>query len=373
MQTKTQTKTENPSYLSQQLITYIGNKRALLPFIGTALDEVRRRLGKDKLIAADIFAGSGVVSRYLKAYSSVLYANDLEGYAQRVNQCYLANREQVDMNRLSRFFEKTTERLSKEPLRAGFITELYSPQSDRDIKSGERVFYTRRNAMYIDTARQLLEEVPEPFRTYLLGPLLCEASVHTNTSGVFKGFYKSKHTGIGKFGGDGQNALSRIMGDIELKLPVFSEFSCETHVTRRDANELAGELPEMDLAYIDPPYNEHPYGSNYFMLNLINDYERPADVSKVSGIPKGWNRSRYNRRREALAAMQQLCTDLKASHLLISFSDEGFISKEDMVEMLEKLGDVCVLDKEYNTFRGSRNLSARDIHVREYLYLVEKR
>ena len=29
------------------------------------------------------------------------------------------------------------------------------------------------------------------------------------------------------------------------------------------------------------------------------------------------------------------------------------------------------MEKEYNTFRGSRNLNNRDIHVKEYLYLVE--
>ncbi len=365
-------KTENPSYLSEQLITYIGNKRALLPFIGTAVDEVRQSLGREKLTVADIFSGSGVVSRYLKGYASVLYANDLEGYAERVNRCYLANREDVDFEVLTRYFEEAGRRLSEEPLREGFITELYSPRLDTDIQEGERVFYTRRNAMYLDPARQLIEEVPEPYRTYLMGPLLCEASVHTNTSGVFKGFYKSKHTGIGKFGGDGQNALSRIMGDVELKMPIFSEFSCETQVTRKDANELAGELPKLDLVYMDPPYNEHPYGSNYFMLNLINEYRRPAEVSRVSGIPTDWNRSQYNRRAHALGEMEELCQMLKANYLLISFSDEGFISKEDMVEMLEKLGEVSVLDKKYNTFRGSRNLAARDIHVREYLYLVNK-
>jgi len=50
----------------------------------------------------------------------------------------------------------------------------------------------------------------------------------------------------------------------------------------------------VDLIYLDPPYNQHPYGSNYFMLNLICTNERPHTLSKVSGIPGDWNKSQYN-------------------------------------------------------------------------------
>jgi len=43
-----------------------------------------------------------------------------------------------------------------------------------------------------------------------------------------------------------------------------------------------------------------------------------------------------------------------------------------MKSMLNKIGKVTVLETRYNTFRGSRNLNNRDIHVKEYLYLLEK-
>jgi adenine-specific DNA methylase len=88
-----------------------------------------------------------------------------------------------------------------------------------------------------------------------------------NTSGVFKGFYKNKETGIGQFGGSNQDALLRIKGD--LPFPIFSDFNCEVMVYNDDSNNVIKTAPEVDLAYVDPPYNQHPYGSNYFMLNLI--------------------------------------------------------------------------------------------------------
>ena len=366
-------KTEKPEYLSEQIITYIGNKRALLDFIGVAVDEVKSELKKDKLDIVDFFSGSGIVSRFMKQHADTLYVNDLEKYAETVNRCYLANEDEVDFAVLDKYYNEIKNKLDNEPLKRGFISELYSPKDDQDIKKGERVFYTVRNANYIDTARQLIEEIPEPYKTYLLAPLIYEASVHNNTSGVFKGFYKNSKTGIGQYGGNGRNALQRIMADIELKLPVFSTFSCDVHISREDANKLAKDLPEVDLAYMDPPYNQHPYGSNYFMLNLIDTYEKPKDISKVSGIPKGWNKSDYNKKQSAKESMLDICVNAKAKYLLISFSDDGFITKDEMVKMLSDIGEVKVFDKEYNTFRGSRNLSGRDIHVKEYLYLVRKK
>lgn len=363
---------ENPEYLTDQIVTYLGNKRALLDFIGTAVSLVCDEIGRDEIDMADVFSGTGIVARYFKKYARNLYVNDLEGYSETLNRCYLANKAEVDLKSLIGHFEALRRRLAEEPLKSGFITELYSPDDDNEIRIGERVFYTARNARYIDTARQMLDDVPDPFRTFLLGPLLFEASVHNNTSGVFKGFYKNTKTGIGQFGGDARNALSRIMADIELRLPIFSNFSCNFTVFREDAGKLAKHLPHVDLAYLDPPYNEHPYGSNYFMLNLINDYKRPDATSRVSGIPKNWNRSAYNYPTRTFAEFRSLCESLDASFLLVSFNDEGFISRAEMSEMLRKIGTVRVLEKEYNTFKGCRNLGDRKIHVHEYLYLVKK-
>ena len=363
---------ESEAYLTEQIITYIGNKRSLLSFIGTAVNVVKEELGKDKLDIVDIFSGSGVVSRFFKQHAGVLYANDLEDYCGTINRCYLSNLDEIDFEQLTAAYHEIKTVLDTEPLKGGFISEMYAPLDDQSIKQGERVFYTTRNARYIDTARQLIETLSEPYKTLLLAPLLYEASVHTNTSGVFKGFYKNSKTGIGQFGGDGRNALQRIMADIHLKLPVFSNHSCKTVVLQKDANQLAKELPLVDLVYMDPPYNQHPYGSNYFMLNLINNYQRPEEVSRVSGIPIEWNKSPYNKKQTARDSILDLCVNLKARYLLISFSSDGFVSKEEMVEMLSSVGEVELFDKEYNTFRGCRNLSGRDIHVKEYLYLVRK-
>jgi len=363
--------TEKKEYLTQQLITYIGNKRALLDFIGEGIGRVQKKLGRKKLITFDAFSGSGIVARYFKQFSDLLVVNDLEKYSAITNGCYLSNEDELNMEDLRNYYREIKEGLQGR-LTRGIISELYAPLDDKNILENERVFYTSRNAMYIDTARQLIEKIPREEQKFFLAPLLSQASIHANTSGVFKGFYKNRETGIGQFGGRNMDALLRITGEIELPFPVFSNFSCETVICNGDTNEIIKNLPDVDLAYLDPPYNQHPYGSNYFMLNLIADYKKPVGASKISGIPKDWNRSPYNKQNKACEALAKLVGDIKAKYVLISFNSDGFIGIEEMRKILGKAGRVEVLETKYNTFRGSRNLKNREIHVKEYLYLLEK-
>ncbi|MDR2247506.1 MAG: DNA adenine methylase [Treponema sp.] len=363
---------ENEAYLTQQLITYLGNKRALLRFIGRGIEKIRGRLNKDTLTMFDVFSGSGIVARFFKRFSSVLIANDLEKYSALINQCYLSNMDEASLLKIKKYYREIMHELSKNKWEKGIIANLYAPKDERDIKPDERVFYTTRNARYIDTVRKLIDTIPSGEQKYFLAPLLSEASIHANTSGVFKGFYKNRETGIGQFGGKNQDALGRIKGNIHLPFPVFSNFYADVVIFNGDANKIIQAAPEVDVAYLDPPYNQHPYGSNYFMLNLIVDYKYPGSASKISGIPDNWNRSEYNKENFAYNALKELAANIKAKYILISFNSEGFIGFNEMKAVLEQMGRLEVLETPYNTFRGSRNLNNRKIYVKEYLYLLEK-
>ncbi len=364
---------ENPDYLTRQLITYIGNKRTLLGPIGDAVEQVKLRLGKDKLEVLDAFAGSGVVSRLMKAHASRLVTNDTEDYARVIGECFLTNRSNAPIENLEETIDRLNDIVDSAPLAPGFIERLYSARDEANITPEDRVFYTRANARRLDNYRRLIESEPEELRSLLLGPLLSKASVHANTSGVFKGFYKDKNTGLGKFGGSAADALTRIQGEIRLEPPVLSDFECESEVFQMDANKLVKKVGGFDVAYFDPPYNQHPYGSNYFMLNLLVNYIEPNGLSRVSGIPENWRRSDYNVRAKSLARLTELIEDVDARFILLSFNNEGYIRPEDLRRVLEKVGNVDVFDLKYNTFRGSRNLRDRSIHVTEHLFLAEKR
>ncbi|MFW0787777.1 DNA adenine methylase [Gordonia sp. CPCC 206044] len=364
--------TDEPEFLGSQLLTYLGNKRALLPLIDRAAAQVQDRVGR-KLTVLDAFSGSGVVSRLLKSRARVVMANDLESYARVMSDCHLTNRDDIDLSEIGSLVDEFNAQVDAGHHVEGFIEELYAPDDDHDIKPGERVFYTRDNARRLDAYATLIHGSEPRLVPFLLAPLLSEASVHANTSGLFKGFHKDKNTGLGRFGGAGEHALIRILGTIRLAAPVLSRHSAEKRVLQMDANDLPGHVGPVDIAYLDPPYNQHPYGSNYFMLNLLTRYRRPEEVSRVSGIPVDWNRSAYNTRSSSAELLHDLAHSLDAKYLLVSFNDEGFITPDTMTDILSSVGTITEFRMRYNTFRGSRNLRGRSTHVTEHLYLVEKR
>ena len=361
---------DSESYLSEQIITYLGNKRSLLSLIGEGLQHAQTRLNKEKLVCLDLFSGSGIVSRFLKAFSQLLIVNDLESYSRIINNCYLTNSDVAEELELDRHHRRLI-RYIHENLTPGLIAEHYAPQDDDSIQKGERVFYSRKNAIYLDTARRAIDLLPEELRVYFIAPLLSQASVHTNTSGVFKGFYKNGE-GIGQFGGSGKNALQRILRPIELPQPIFSRYNCDTEIYCEDANSLIDRLPECDIAYLDPPYNQHPYGSNYFMLNVLANYDIPSEISQVSGIPNNWNRSHYNVKNAAAKALFNLIERCPAKFILLSYSSEGFINYDEMMAFLKTQGRLDVLETNYSAFKASRNFRNRPKTVTEFLFLLEK-
>ncbi|AIN93733.1 DNA adenine methylase [Treponema putidum] len=364
---------ENKDFLTTQIITYLGNKRSLIYKIEDEVKSIRKNLNKEKLICADLFSGSGIVARMLKKYSSKIIVNDLENYSYVINGCYLTNKEEYPKKLCNELRNEIISSCLKEKI-PGIITKNYAPKDDNKIQRGERVFYTHKNALLIDTYRNFIDKIisEENLKRFFLAPLITEASIHVNTSGVFKGFYKNKNTGIGCFGASGKNALTRILGEVELKEPVFSNFNSELEIFTKDAVLLSKEIKNVDMVYIDPPYNQHPYGSNYFMLNLILKNRLDVPISPVSGITQGWKRSVFNKRHSALKSLEEIISSLDSKYAIISYNSEGFISFEEMSSMLQKYGELKTSKIKYNTFRGSRNLNNRSIHVSEYLFVLKK-
>ncbi|MEW6556662.1 MAG: DNA adenine methylase [Elusimicrobiota bacterium] len=365
----------NP-YFTTQLITYIGNKRSLLPFLNKTITDIKRMLKKDKLCIFEGFSGSGAVSRLLKYHASQLFVNDMEDYCEILSKCYLVNKSETDLN----FISETIQWLNQNKLKflqkiPGFIEKNYAPKNDNDIKPCERVFYTNRNAKIIDNLKYLIySKIDKSYRHFFLAPLIVEASIHTNTSGVFKGFHKKN--GNGWFGGMGENALTRIKGEINLEMPLFSGVECEVNIFKEDVNELikSSLINQFDLVYYDPPYNQHPYGSNYFMLNIIaNESEEIEIQNGISGIAKNWKRSQYNKRKTAEESLGNLIENTPAKYILLSYNNEGLIPTDKIKLILTKYGKVELQKKEYNTYRGSRNLRDRNIKVQELLWILEKK
>lgn len=375
------------NYLKNNLIAYIGNKRRLLPFIENAFLNI---LEEDKNIktALDLFAGSGSVSRLLKTLNLKVYSNDWEYYSYILNYAHICINEKDVKNMFKHTggVENTINIINNiETIndKDRYISKYYAPLDDNkpDLKN-ERLFYTQYNATRIDIIRHNIEElyknkaINKKEYYYLLASIIYEGATHTNTSGVFKAF----HSG---FGGRNKDALKRILSPISLKeLSLYDGIKGE--VSMLDANEyvLKNKDKHFDLVYLDPPYNQHQYGSNYHLLNTIALWDKPKINREIyingkktdkGGIRKDWvkTKSDYCYKKTAKDAFKNLIDNINASHIVLSYSTDGIIDYDDLISILESKGKLKIVTSEYTKYRGAKRSVINKTKNVEYLFIVD--
>ena len=366
------------AYYTDQIITYMGNKRKVIPHIEHIIQLIQERLGKEKLTIGEGFSGSGVVSRLFKNHASELYTNDLAGYSNTINKCYLANPDRITIDLIAKYIEQANIFVINNNSETKFIQLHWSPKTDT-VLAGERAYFTKENGRRIDSYQEyIINQVPADYQHYLLAPLLVEASKHNNCSGNFAAFYKKDN--IGHFGGKNENDLKRITQNIELPFPLFSINECKVSVSQKDVNVWIKDknIPELDLVYYDPPYNKHPYHIYYFLLDLINKWDTTIQIPNTfRGQPKEWQSSLYNSHSKANNAFEELIKHTRAKYILVSYNNEGIIS--NMKEILSKYGVVTekfIEHSTYNRMKGiadyKRNPGKEVANIKECLYLLEK-
>ncbi|MFN3648248.1 MAG: DNA adenine methylase [Armatimonadota bacterium] len=354
-------------YVFHQLIPYIGNKRKLLGLIGEAL---ARTGGTREGTFLDLFAGSGVVSRMAKRLGYRVLANDWEPYALELNRCAVECSTPPPFTALGGY-QAAIQTLNTLPPAEGWVTRHLCPRDDRACDPRvERMFYTRANGMRLDAMREQVAQwerdglLDPAERACLLAPMLYQASYTSNTSGVFKGFHHG-------WGGQTGTALYRILSRLTLRPALFHENGRENRVYRTDATALARKLREerveVDVAYLDPPYNQHPYGSNYHVLNTVALWDHPSLSERIEGRNKAgirldWRterRSAYNHRGDAERAYRELLGELEARWILTSYSTDGMIPLPKLLAACLERGRTEVVLRRYKRYRVSTQRYSR--------------
>ena len=373
-------------FLTRQIIAYIGNKRKLLSLIHAALEQSSVAIGEGTTFA-DLFSGSGVVSRFAKFLGFEVYTNDWEPYAEILSKGFVALNK-TEFNRLFSGEEQFNALIAEinafpEPQPEDqYIAKYYAPHSD-DIAQAdfhvERLFYTRQNALALDKIRNYVEthfpDRNDPRRQILIALLIYEAATHTNTSGVFKAFHKG-------FGGHGKDALSRILAPIALHEPVLIDSKSPVHVFRQDANELVRTLPPLDVVYLDPPYNQHQYGSNYHLLNTIAKWDKIPEPMELdengvlvnkAAIRTDWvnTRSLYCYRKTATDTFRDLVQHIRAKLILVSYSSDGIIPFEEMKSICLEKGYVSIVTSGYTVYRGGKQSNSRKNTDIEFILAID--
>jgi adenine-specific DNA-methyltransferase len=330
------------------VIKYIGSKRTLVPLIRAAAAELPVRS------ACDLFAGTTRVGQALRALGIEVVSNDLASYSEVFGRAYIAARRDVDRDRVAAALRE----LESLPGRDGYFTEAFC-RAARYIQP--------HNGRRIDAMRDAVDTLglDEVERALVLTSLVEAADRVDSTTGLQMAYLKTW--------------APRSYNDLELRLPPPVPGPVG-RVVREDANALAPAL-DVDLVYVDPPYNQHSYFSNYHVWETLVRWDAPARYG-VAGkrVDCRERKSRYNSRREAPAALAGLLGSLTAPWLLLSFNDEGFHDPAEVGALLAERGYVGRIDVDSKRYVGAQigiydpsgNRVGRVTHLRnhEHLFVV---
>ena len=381
------------SYFTKQILTYMGNKRTFLSKIDEIISFIKKSLNKENIDIAEGFSGSGIVSRLFKNrvmsnYEKPLknlYVNDMAGYSETLNKCYLTSTNDLstdDLENLISHLKHMTNFLSKKQNKEPFISKYWAPQDDNNIQENERVYFTHQNACNIDMMMYYINNfVEEKYKALLMGPLLVQCSIHNNTNGQFSAYYKDENKLKGMFGGKKKVDLKRITGEILPILPVLTSHKAKINISKLDANKWIKTIPKVDLIYYDPPYNKHPYNIYYFLLDIINNWDITMDIPDTyRGQPKNWTKSAYCSFKNAKSSFEELIKEShkKTNFILISYNNKGIIPIKEMKAILKKYGELSEIPVEHKVYNKLLGIAAKkrqkkNTKVNEFLYLLDCR
>jgi adenine-specific DNA-methyltransferase len=331
------------------VIKYLGSKRALVPRIRETILRLPVRS------VCDLFAGTTRVGQALREAGLHVVSNDTASYSEAFGRAYIEAGEELDRDRVRRLLAQ----LQELPPRPGYVTRTFCEDAR---------YFTPANGARIDAIRAELDrlELDEVERGVLLTALLEAADRVDSTVGLQMAYLK--------------RWAPRALNPLELREPHAVAGPAGT-VSRRDANELARDLEGIDCAYVDPPYNQHSYFGNYHVWETIvrNDAPPAYGVARKRADVRE-NRSPYNSKRLAAAALRDLVEHAATPWLVVSCSDEGFHDLGDVRALLAEAGyvaETAVDNPRYvgarigiHNPRGERVGAVSHVRNRELLFVV---
>ncbi len=290
------------------MIKYLGSKRTLVPVLGAIAEAAGART------AVDLFTGTTRVAQELKRRGIEVTACDLATYSQVLSDCYVAtDATAIDEDELA----AEIERLDALPGRPGYVTRTFCEEAR---------YFQPHNGARVDAIRDALEEHRgTALFPILLTALLLAADRVDSTTGLQMAYLKQWS--------------QRSYQDLELRVPEL--LPGPGHTVGGDALETVDLLPAVDLMYLDPPYNQHRYFTNYHVWETLVRWDAPETYGVArkrvdARDPEG--RSAFNSKPGMPAAMADLLARARADLLVVSYNDESWISAEEMTAMLRATG-----------------------------------
>jgi adenine-specific DNA-methyltransferase len=307
------------------MIKYLGSKRTLVPVLGhiAAASEAKTAL--------DLFTGTTRVARAFKQQGIHVTTVDTASYSEVFGKTWI----QLDSNDFDHEgLESAILKLNQISGQAGYFTKKFCEEAR---------FFQPVNGERVDAIREAIEADYQGTELYfpLLTSLILATDKLDSTTGVQMAFLKQW--------------TQRSNAALQMKDPELIAGQGLSYLA--DATKVISELPEVDLAYLDPPYNQHRYFGNYHIWESLVRWDKPETygvANKRIDTRSEENRSAFNSRKTMPQALEKVLLETKAKNLILSFNNESWITADDLIEIAKSRGHVKILDIDFKRYVGSK-------------------
>ncbi len=261
---------------------YIGNKENILDKIYSILTEN----GVEGDSFFDFFSGTTSVARYYKKLGYRVFSSDFLYLSFCLQKAYIENNREPLFGRLlptllsvrcASFFASPLEQVvaylnTISPVK-GFIYKNYTPEGTAALDR-PRMYFSSENGKVIDAIRIQIEKwkiedlITDSEYYILLACLIETVSFYANVAGVYAAFQKKWDP--------------RAVKPLTLRPIEIIENDRDNKVYNANSLDLVPDI-DVDILYVDPPYNGRQYLPNYHLLETIAKYDAPS-IHGVTGM-----------------------------------------------------------------------------------------
>ena len=334
---------------------YLGNKDSITHIIKNIISTKVRIT--PTTILFDALCGTGSIANAFKTTCNVIINDSLNcattyAYGRMVAASCTFN--SLGFNPF-KFFN------ANENIIEGFFYTNYSPGGS------DRMYLSAYNAGRVDYFRQTIEEwyvndkINEEEYRYLLACLIESVSFVSNTAGVYGAFLKKWD----------ERALKNIQF-IDLSDGILPMHNIDVYT---DKLEQIIENIQCNILYLDPPYTQNQYGTQYHLLETLVLDDRPKKISKVTGSRSTSEmRSDWSKIYKVHILLDKILAKTSAQHIFISYNNDGDMSKDFIEAIMKRYGYESTFERIEIPYKKYENWKSQNKKKHyEYLFYIQKK